>query len=194
MSLPFAASTEAKSSVYQPSPGPTSSTVIVGLRPKNVIVSSGWRYLSRSAFPGLRCGPAMAARIAASRLGYALSAMVLAVACISGVHRRSSALCSACHAVRSSSSFFLASAVFLSSAVGMGATAALAEGAAEADAPGGAWVAEASGAEGGGSEPPHAATTKDEKVSEPRRSLRMVASYRPKRPSTMDSGRTVSAA
>ena len=46
-----------------------SSTVIVGLKPKNASVSAGWRYLSRSALPGLRCLPAIAASIAALPLG-----------------------------------------------------------------------------------------------------------------------------
>src|SRR5258708_7385675 len=112
---------------------------MVGLRPKKVSVSSGCRYLSRSALPGLRCGPLRAASIAARSVGYALSATPLALACTSGVQRASSALFSSCHLARSSSRCVSASAFFFSSGVCSGAAA----GGGEAEATGGRRLASA---------------------------------------------------
>jgi hypothetical protein len=47
--------------VYQPPPGASSTTVMVGLMPKKVSVSYGWRAPSRAALAGVRALPAMAA-------------------------------------------------------------------------------------------------------------------------------------
>ena len=70
-----------------------SSTVIVGLKPKNSSVSSGWRYLSRSALPGraVRSLPSPPGS-RPCRSGTPCSASALAAACISGVQRAGSAL------------------------------------------------------------------------------------------------------
>src|SRR6185437_5157262 len=44
-------------SVYQPPKGHNSTTVMFGRMPKNVSVSSGWRYSSRALFAAERCPP-----------------------------------------------------------------------------------------------------------------------------------------
>src|SRR5258708_5482639 len=145
----------------------------MGFTPKKVSVSSGWRYLSRSALPGLRCALAIAAWMAARMFGYVLSASALAAACISGVQRASSALFSSCHLVRSSCSFLSASAFFFSSGVGSADGGAVSIGGGSADATGGGGGGGARGAAGGGTDPPHAKSNEDERARVARKSLRM---------------------
>src|SRR5258708_30779665 len=136
----------------------------MGFTPKKVSVSSGWRYLSRSALPGLRCALAIAAWMAARMFGYVLSASALAAACISGVQRASSALFSSCHLVRSSCSFLSASAFFFSSGVGSADGGAVSIGGGSADATGGGGGAGARGAAGGGTDPPHPKSQRDQRA------------------------------
>ena len=69
-----------KISVYHPCPGEISTTVMLGLIPKKVSVSSGWRYLSRALFSAERCGPS----IAALRPGIAAASFAAAVVDIIG--------------------------------------------------------------------------------------------------------------
>src|SRR5688572_10020453 len=104
------------SSVYQPSPGPYSSTAEFGLIPKNSSVSFGWRAASRSAWPGRRCGPA---RIV-FRFGFGASTSAFTLARTSGVRRASSAAVSCSSFCQSASSLRFSSAAFCSSGVGGG--------------------------------------------------------------------------
>ena len=50
-------------SVYQPAPGQNSTTVMPGLRPHQVRVSTGWRQGSRARSAGRRQSPATASAI-----------------------------------------------------------------------------------------------------------------------------------
>ncbi len=62
--------------MYQPPPGDSSTTVIVGAMPKKFSVSYGWRYTSRSTLAGVRDGAATAARSALSSAWAAPSSRV----------------------------------------------------------------------------------------------------------------------